>query len=85
MVRCGMRTIKGAYDNPIMLSMLYKGALHVVPGLASYSKFPHQMPADLFEMVQQEGSSRFPVDFRDSIRFEDEVREMVRRATDWRI
>jgi len=42
------------------------------------------MPDALYDLVAERGYERMPDDFRNSVRFEDEVRERVQRSIDWR-
>lgn len=81
----GMRTVRAGYNNPIMVSMRHKGALYPIATTASITEFPHAMPEQLYKLVRKHGADSFPNDFKNSPRFEDEVRRMFHEATDWRI
>ena len=81
MVKSGTKIIKGKYDNHAMLSLTQKGALTMAGGVYSTFGYPHIIPDDLFEIVRESGFERFPLEFRNSTTFEDEVRERLVRAT----
>jgi len=84
MVESGTKVVKGEYSNHTMLSLRQKGALMMAGGSYNSLEYPHIIPDDLFEIVREGGFERFPLDFRNSTRFVDEVRERVDRATNWR-
>lgn len=84
MTRSGTKTIKGDYTNHVMISLRQKGALGLVMGYQSLGEAHHFMPDALYDLVVERGYDRFPDDFKNSVRFEDEVREIVHRSTDWR-
>lgn len=85
MSRKGMQTIRGDFTNPIMVSLRHKGCLFPISGPQNLSKAPHGMPLELYNIVRQHGYNAFSMEFRESPRFEDEVRRMVNEATDWRV
>ncbi|EAV40524.1 hypothetical protein SIAM614_21592 [Stappia aggregata IAM 12614] len=82
MTRSGTKTIKGSFSNHLMLSLRQKGCLHLVSGLQSANQLHHAMPDDVFKIVSERGYDRMPDDFKNSVRFEDEVRNIVQAATD---
>lgn len=84
MTQSGTKTIKGDYTNHVMISLRQKGALGLIMGYQNLGEAHHFMPDDLYELVRDRGYTRFPDDFKNSTRFEDEVREIVFRSTDWR-
>jgi hypothetical protein len=83
MVQMGTKTIKGAYDNPVMISLRHKGALGLIAGPQSLTEVHHFMPSDVYAKVARDGFERMPKEFRDSPRFHDEVREIMRKSTSW--
>lgn len=83
MTQSGTKTIKGDYNNHVMVSLRQKSALGIIPGVQSLNEAHHFMPDALYDLVSERGYERIPEDFRNSVRFEDEVREIVRRSTDW--
>lgn len=82
MTQSGMRTIKGASSNPLMLSLREKGCLRLMSGFQSFNQLHHSMPDDIFKIVAERGYDRMPDDFKKSVRFDDEVRNIVQAATD---
>lgn len=82
MTQAGVRTIKGASSNPVMLSLREKGCLRLMSGLQSFNQLHHAMPDDIFKIVSERGYDRMPDDFKKSVRFEDEVRNILHAATD---
>ena len=84
MTQSGTKTIKGDYTNHVMISLRQKGALGLIMGYQNLGEAHHYMPDDLYDIVRDRGYSRFPDEFKNSTRFEDEVREIVFRSTDWR-
>lgn len=85
MTEAGMKTIKGSSSNPVMLSLRRKGCLHLMSGLQSANQLHHSMPDDIFKVVAELGYERIPDDFKNSGRFDDEVRNILQAATDpWR-
>ncbi len=84
MTQSGTKTIKGDYTNHVMISLRQKNALGLIMGYQTMGEAHHFMPQELFDLVAKHGYGRFPDDFKNSVRFEDEVREIVRRSTDWR-
>lgn len=84
MTQSGTKTIKGDYTNHVMISLRQKGALGLIMGYQNLGGAHHFMPDDLYEIIRDKGFNRFPEDFKNSVRFEDEVREIVFRSTDWR-
>lgn len=84
MTQGGTKSIKADYDNHVMVSLRQKNALGLIPGLQNLTEAHHYMPDALYDLVAERGYERMPEDFRNSVRFEDEVREIVRRSTDWR-
>lgn len=84
MTQGGTKIIKGCYDNQIMISLRQKRCLGIMLGPQSYVEAHHYMPDDIFDIVKERGYDRMPDEFKNSVRFEDEVREIVHRATDWR-
>ncbi|QQA45106.1 super-infection exclusion protein B [Pelagovum pacificum] len=83
MTQQGVETVLAYYNSPVIVSMRHKGALRAVPGMGSLTELPHAMPEELYNLVKERGLSRFPDDFRNSPRFEDEVRRMYHDAIDW--
>ncbi len=81
MTQTGMKTIKADYANPIMISLRQKGCLGLMPGPQNWGEVHHYMPDSLYERIRDQGYDRFPVDFKNSVRFEDEVREIVHAST----
>ncbi|KIC08851.1 hypothetical protein RA19_18515 [Leisingera sp. ANG-M1] len=84
MTQAGTKTIKASYDNHVMVSLRQKKALGIITGVQSLHEMHHYMPDALYDLVAERGFERMPEDFRNSVRFEDEVREIVHRSTDWR-
>ncbi|UWQ75805.1 superinfection exclusion B family protein [Leisingera sp. M658] len=84
MTQGGSKTIKASYDNHVMVSLRQKNALGLMTGFQSLHEAHHYMPDALFELVAERGYERMPAEFRNSVRFEDEVRERVHRSIDWR-
>jgi hypothetical protein len=84
MTQMGTKVIKGSFDNHAMISLRQKGALFAQNGTFMITEWPHVIPSDLFEMVAEQADTRFPPDFRQSPRFEDEVRNRFERSTTWR-
>lgn len=82
MTQSGTKTIKGSPNNHLMLSLRQKGCLHFVPGPQSAYQLHHAMPDEIFKIVSERGYDRFPDDFKNSARFEDEVRNIFQAATD---
>lgn len=82
MTQSGTRTIKGSSSNYIMLSLRQKGCLHLVSGIQTANQLHHAMPDDIFRIVSEKGLERMPVEFKNSARFEDEVRNIIAAATD---
>lgn len=82
MTQSGTKTIKGSSSNHLMLSLRQKGCLHLIPGFQSPSQLHHAMPDDVFNIVSERGFDRMPDDFKNSVRFDDEVRDIVEAATD---
>ncbi len=83
MTQTGMKTIKADYHNPVMISLRQKGCLGLLTGPQNMPEAHHYMPDALFKVVREKGHDRFPNEFKNSVRFEDELREIVRQATDW--
>lgn len=84
MTQTGTKTIKGDYTNPVMISLRQKNCLGILAGYQNLGGAHHYMPDALYDLVKERGYERFPDDFKNSSRFQDEVREIVYRATDWR-
>lgn len=84
MTQGGTKSIKADYDNHVMVSLRQKNALGLIAGVQSLNEAHHYMPDALYDLVAERGYDRMPEDFRNSVRFEDEVREIVHRSTDWR-
>jgi hypothetical protein len=84
MTQSGTKTIKGDYTKHVMISLRQKDALGLVMGYQNLGEAHHFMPDTLYDLVAERGYDRFPDEFKNSVRFEDEVREIVRRSTDWR-
>ncbi|KJZ18976.1 super-infection exclusion protein B [Loktanella sp. S4079] len=84
MTQGGTKTIKASYDNHVMVSLRQKNALGLITGVQSLHEAHHFMPDALYDLVLERGYERMPEDFRNSVRFEDEVRERVHRSIDWR-
>lgn len=84
MTEHGTKTIKGSSSNHLMLSLRQKGCLHIVSGLQSPNQLHHAMPDDIFKIVSERGYDRMPNDFKNSVRFDDEVHNIVQAATDHR-
>lgn len=84
MTHGGTKTIKASYDNHVMVSLRQKNALGLISGVQSLHEAHHYMPDALYDLVAERGYERMPEEFRNSVRFEDEVRERVHRSTDWR-
>jgi hypothetical protein len=84
MTQGGTKTIKASYDNHVMVSLRQKNALGLISGVQSLHEAHHYMPDALYDLVAERGYERMPDEFRNSVRFEDEVRERVHRSTDWR-
>ncbi len=84
MTQNGTKSIKGDYNNHVMVSLRQKNALGLIPGVQNLNEAHHYMPDALYDLVAKHGYERMPKDFRESVRFEDEVREIVHRSTDWR-
>lgn len=82
MCQSGTRTIKGSSSNHILLSLREKGCLRLMSGLQSFGQLHHAMPEDIFQIVYEKGLDRIPDDFKNSGRFDDEVRGIVEAATD---
>lgn len=82
MTQSGMKTIKGSSSNHLMLSLRQKGCLRLMSGLQSYNQLHHEMPDDIFKIVAERGLDRMPDEFKNSTRFDDEVRNIVHQATD---
>jgi len=83
MTQGGTKTIKASYDNHVMVSLRQKKALGLITGVQSLHEAHHFMPDALYDLVVERGYERMPEDFRNSVRFEDEVREIVHRSTHW--
>lgn len=81
MTESGERTIMGGSSNPIMLSLRQKDCLRMMPGIQSMNQLHHAMPEDIFKIVAERGYERMPDDFKNSARFEDEVRNIFHSAT----
>lgn len=84
MTQGGTKSIKADYNNHVMVSLRQKNALGLITGVQSLHEMHHYMPDELYDLVAERGCERMPEDFRNSVRFEDEVREIVHRSTDWR-
>ncbi|WP_424983877.1 super-infection exclusion protein B [Maritalea sp. S77] len=85
MTQHGTKTIKADYNNHVMVSLRQKDALDLLPGPHNVNEAHHYMSDALYELVAELGYERMPEDFRNSATFEDDVREIVRRSTDWRV
>ncbi|WP_134079832.1 super-infection exclusion protein B [Rhodovulum visakhapatnamense] len=84
MTQSGTKSIKASYDNLVMVSLRQKNALGIIPGVQSLHEAHHYMPDALYDLVAERGYQRMPEDFRNSVRFEDDIRAIVHRSTDWR-
>jgi hypothetical protein len=82
MTQSGTKTIKGSSSNHVMLSLRQKGCLHLISGIQSANQLHHAMPDDIFKIVAKRGYDRMPDEFKNSVRFDDEVRNIVHAATD---
>jgi hypothetical protein len=82
MTQSGVRTIKGSSSNHLMLSLREKGCLRLISGIQSLNQMHHSMPDDIFKVVAERGYDRMPDDFKNSVRFQDEVRNILHEATD---
>lgn len=82
MTQSGTRTIQGSATNHLMLSLREKGCLYLVSGFQTVNQLHHVMPDDIFDVVAQRGFDRMPDDFKNSVRFDDEVRSILHQATD---
>ena len=51
-------------------------------GIQSANQLHHAMPDDIFQIVSQRGLDRMPDEFKNSARFDEEVRDIVLAATD---
>lgn len=84
MTQNGTKVIKGDYANPVMISLRQKQCLGMLTGPQNLNEAHHYMPDAVYDLVKERGYERFPEDFKNSMKFEDEVREIVHRSTDWR-
>ncbi len=84
MTQSGMKSIKGDYSKTVMISLRQKGALGLMGGTYASHEAHHFMPDPLYEIVAKEGYERFPDDFKNSPRFEDEVKKIHHNSTNWR-
>jgi len=82
MTQSGTKTIKGSSSNSIMLSLREKGCLYLLSGIQAANQLHHAVPDDIFKVVSERGFARMPDDFKNSARFEDEVKNIVGAATD---
>jgi hypothetical protein len=81
MTQSGTKVIKGSSSNHLMLSLRQKRCLHVVPGVQSLNQLHHAMPDEIYKIVAERGYDRMPHDFKNSVRFNDEVLGIVQEAT----
>jgi len=84
MTQMGTRTIKGSYDNPVMISLREKGCLTPIPGPQGLLDMHHRAYPRIWDKVKAEGFGRFPKEFRESSNFEDEVERFLHSSTTWR-
>ncbi len=82
MTQIGTKTIKGSSSNHIMLSLRQKGCLRLISGLQYANQLHHEMPDEIYSIVQERGLDRMPEEFKNSPRFEDEVRNAYEEACD---
>lgn len=82
MTQSGTRTIKGSSSNALMLSLRQKKCLHYISGFQHMNQLHHEMPRDIYEIVRERGYDRMPDDFKNSVRFHDEVEKILVHATD---
>ena len=82
MTQAGTKTIKGSSSNELMLSLRQKGCLHIVSGIQTVNQLHHAMPDEIYKIVSEKGFGRMPDNFKNSVRFEDEVQSILSAATD---
>ncbi|KPD10251.1 super-infection exclusion protein B [Phaeobacter sp. 11ANDIMAR09] len=84
MTEDGTKSIQGAHDNRVMVSLRQKKALGLIPGVHTLHSTHHYMPDALYDLVKMRGYERMPKDFTNSVRFEDEIKDIIHKSTDWR-